>query len=174
MAPMVSVPAEAGAFAGQAHAHGLAVAGAMVEVPAAALRASRLLAACDFASLGTNDLAQYTFASDRMAGELADLLDPWQPGLLELVRLTGAAGQELGKPVGACGEAAGDPLLALVFVGLGVSSLSMAPVGLPAVRAALAAHTVEQCRTLASAALDADSGAEARSAVRALVEEFAG
>jgi phosphotransferase system enzyme I (PtsI) len=139
----------------------------MVEVPAAALRASRLLAGCDFASLGTNDLAQYTFASDRMAGELADLLDPWQPGLLGLVRFTAAAGEELGKPVGICGEAASDPLLALVLVGLGVTSLSMAPVGLPAVRAALAAHTLEECRELAAAALDAEDGAEAREVVRA-------
>jgi phosphotransferase system enzyme I (PtsI) len=166
MAPMVSVAAEARAFADQVHAAGLPVAGVMVEVPAAALRAGQLLAGCDFASLGTNDLAQYAFASDRMAGELADLLDPWQPGLLELVRLTAAAGQELGKPVGACGEAASDPLLALVFAGLGVTSLSMAPVGLPAVRAALAAHTLAECRDLAATALACDGGAEARSAVR--------
>jgi phosphotransferase system enzyme I (PtsI) len=141
----------------------------MVEVPAAALRSRQLLAACDFVSLGTNDLAQYAFASDRMAGELADLLDPWQPGLLDLIRLTGLAGQELGKPVGICGEAASDPLLAPVLVGLGVSSLSMAPVGLPAVRAALAEQTLEQCRSLAEAALAADDPTEARSAVRALI-----
>jgi phosphotransferase system enzyme I (PtsI) len=139
----------------------------MVEVPAAALRAPQVLAGCDFASLGTNDLAQYAFASDRMAGELADLLDPWQPGLLELVRLTGAAGQEVGRPVGVCGEAAGDPLLALVLVGLGVTSLSMAPVGLPAVRSALGAHTLAECRDLAAAALAADDGGSAREAVRA-------
>lgn len=169
MAPMVSVPAEAAAFADQAHGYGLPMAGAMVEVPAAALRASRLLAGCDFVSIGTNDLAQYAFASDRMAGELADLLDPWQPGLLELVRLTGDAGQERGKSVGVCGEAASDPLLALVLVGLGVTSLSMAPVGLAAVRATLACHTLVQCRELAAAALQADSGADARSAVQALV-----
>jgi phosphotransferase system enzyme I (PtsI) len=169
MAPMVSVPSEARSFAEQVRGHGLPVAGVMVEVPAAALRASRVLAGCDFASLGTNDLAQYTFASDRMAGELADLLDPWQPGLLDLVRSTAAAGEELGKPVGVCGEAASDPLLALVLVGLGVTSLSMAPVGLSAVRGALAEHTLEQCRDMAAAALAADDGAGARAAVRSLV-----
>src|SRR3954447_24692303 len=168
MAPMVSVPGEPATFAAQTHDHGLPVAGAMVEVPAAALRAHRLLAACDFVSLGTNDLAQYAFASDRMAGELADLLDPWQPGLLDLIRLTGRAGQELGKPVGICGEAASDPLLAPVLVGLGVGSLSMAPVGLAAVRATLAEQTLEQCQAMAEAALAADTPADARSAVRAL------
>ena len=83
MAPMVSTAAEAAAFWTQAHA--LPVAGAMIEVPAAACQWPRA-AACDFLSLGTNDLAQYTFAADRMAGELADLFDPWQPALLELIR----------------------------------------------------------------------------------------
>jgi phosphotransferase system enzyme I (PtsI) len=165
MAPMVSVAAEAREFADRAHAAGLPVAGVMVEVPSAALRASRVLAACDFASLGTNDLAQYAFAADRGAGELAHLLDPWEPGLLELVRLTAAAGSELGKPVGVCGEAAGDPLLAPVLVGLGADSLSMTPASLPAVRMALAAHTLAECRELAAAALSADDGAGARTAV---------
>src|SRR4051794_28689359 len=168
MAPMVSVAAEAREFAQQAHAAGLRVAGVMVEVPAAALRAERVLAGCDFASLGTNDLAQYTFASDRMAGELAELLDPWQPGLLELVRSTAAAGERLGKPVGVCGEAASDALLAPGLVGLGVTSLSMAPVGLAAVRAALAEHTMAECRDMAAAALTAEDGAAARAAVRGL------
>jgi phosphotransferase system enzyme I (PtsI) len=171
MAPMVSVAAEARAFARLAHAAGLPVAGVMVEVPAAALRARQVLAGCDFASLGTNDLAQYAFASDRMAGELADLLDPWQPGLLDLVGLTAGAGHDLGKQVGVCGEAAGDPLLAPVLVGLGVTSLSMAPVGLPAVRAALAAHTLAECRDLAEVALAADGAAGARAAVRALAHQ---
>ena len=76
----------------------------MVEVPAAAIRARHVAAACDFMSIGTNDLSQYTYAADRMAGELADLLDAWQPALLDLVRMTAEAGQALGRPVGVCGE----------------------------------------------------------------------
>jgi phosphoenolpyruvate-protein phosphotransferase (PTS system enzyme I) len=167
MAPMVSTPAEAAAFAEQVHGHGLGTAGVMVEVPAAAVRARHVAAACDFLSIGTNDLSQYTYAADRMAGELADLLDAWQPALLELVRLTAEAGSALGKPVGVCGEAASDPLLALVFIGLGVTSLSMAPVSVPAVRAAVAAHTRAECRGLAGLALEAEDGRAARTAVRA-------
>jgi phosphotransferase system enzyme I (PtsI) len=166
MAPMVSTPAEAASFARQAHGLGLPVAGAMVEVPAAALRAPAMAAACDFLSLGTNDLAQYTFAADRMAGELADLLDPWQPALLELVRLTAGAGRAAGKPVGVCGEAASDPALALVLVGLGVTSLSMAPVSLPAVRSSLSRHRAAECAELASLALQAADGRAGRTAVR--------
>jgi phosphotransferase system enzyme I (PtsI) len=169
MAPMVSTPKEAADFAVLCKARGLPVAGSMVEVPAAALRASQVLAGCDFLSLGTNDLAQYAFASDRMAGELAELLDPWQPALLELVRLTAAAGIEHGKPVGVCGEAASDPLLAPVLVGLGVTSLSMAPGSVAEVRAALAGQTKADCERLAALALAACDGREARAAVAAAV-----
>jgi phosphotransferase system enzyme I (PtsI) len=131
------------------------------------LRARDVASKCDFLSLGTNDLSQYTYAADRMAGELADLLDPWQPALLELVRLAAEGGREVGVPVGVCGEAASDPLLALVLVGLGVTSLSMAPVSVPAVRAALALHTFAECRGLATLALDAADGRAGRNAVRA-------
>jgi phosphotransferase system enzyme I (PtsI) len=163
---MIATAAEAADFAARAHGFGLPLAGAMVEVPAASLRAGAIAAQCDFLSLGTNDLAQYTFAADREAGELADLLDPWQPALLELVRLTADAGRSAGKPVGVCGEAASDPLLALVLVGLGVTSLSMAAVNVAEVRAGLAAHTLSECQDLARLALNATDGRSGRDAVR--------
>ncbi|MEV0532743.1 phosphoenolpyruvate--protein phosphotransferase [Kitasatospora sp. NPDC050463] len=165
MAPMVSVPREAAWFAARVREHGLPLAGAMVEVPAAALRAERLAEVCDFLSIGTNDLAQYTFAADRTLGSLAELLDPWQPALLDLVAATARAGGEYGRPVGVCGEAAADPALALVLVGLGVTSLSVAPSCLAEVRAALAGHTLEQCREFAESALAAVDGRAARDAV---------
>jgi phosphotransferase system enzyme I (PtsI) len=169
MAPMVSTVGEARDFALQARAHGLPTVGVMAEVPALALRAGRVFAHCDFISLGTNDLAQYTFAADRTVSGLADLLDPWQPALLELVRLAAAAGREHGRPVGVCGESASDPLLALILVGLGVTSLSMAPVSLPEVRSMLAAHDLASCQRLAAAALEAEDAAGAREAVRGLL-----
>lgn len=159
MAPMVSTPAEAAEFALTARAAGLETVGAMVEVPAAALRAHRLVAAgLDFVSLGTNDLTQYAMAADRLEGDLADLLDPWQPAVLQLVAATGS----VDVPVGVCGEAARDPLLALVLVGLGVRSLSMAPAAVPAVRFALSRTSLATCRAMAEAALSADSPQEAR------------
>ncbi|WP_067172874.1 phosphoenolpyruvate--protein phosphotransferase [Microtetraspora niveoalba] len=162
MAPMVTTVAEAADFARRARARGIAHVGAMVEVPAAALQASRLLAELDFLSVGTNDLSQYTCAADRQHGELADLLDPWQPALLRLVAECGAAGRRAGKPVGVCGEAAADPLLAPVLAGLGVTSLSMSGPSVPAVREALAARTLAECEEAARAALEADGPAEAR------------
>ncbi|GAB3980460.1 hypothetical protein GCM10027615_59020 [Plantactinospora veratri] len=165
MAPMVATRAEAAEFADAVHAAGLPKAGVMVEVPAAALRAGQLLEVVDFLSVGTNDLSQYTFAADRQSGLLAELLDPWQPALLRLIGEVGAAGRAAGKPVGVCGEAAADPLLAPVLVGLGMTSLSMSGRSLAPVRAALAGRSYPDCLRLARLALDADDPARARKAV---------
>ncbi|MDN4472740.1 phosphoenolpyruvate--protein phosphotransferase [Demequina zhanjiangensis] len=169
MAPMIATPAEARDFASRAREAGIGTVGVMVEVPAAALRAEAILREVDFVSLGTNDLAQYTMATDRLRGELADLLDLWQPAVLELVRSTAQAGRRLDKPVGVCGESASDPLMALVLVGLGITSLSMSPGALPAVRFAVRQHTVAQCEAIALAALSQDEAGAAREAALALV-----
>jgi phosphotransferase system enzyme I (PtsI) len=165
MAPMVATPAEAAGFVRAGREAGLARIGVMVEIPAAALRARAVVSEVDFLSIGTNDLSQYTFGADRQVGELADLLDPWQPALLSLVAACTEAGQAAGKPVGVCGEAAADPGLAVVLVGLGVGSLSMSPRAIPAVREALAGHTLADCRRLAGLALAAPNAAAARATV---------
>ncbi len=174
MAPMVATAAEASAFATSARAVGLSRVGVMIEVPSAALAARSVLHEVDFASIGTNDLAQYTFAADRLAGELAELLDPWQPALLQLVGSAATAGVELGRSVGVCGEAASDPLLALVLVGLGVTSLSMAPVCLADVRGSLAGVTFEQCRELGRIAVESESAVTARARVASALGSVAG
>jgi phosphoenolpyruvate-protein phosphotransferase (PTS system enzyme I) len=168
MAPMVATRTEADGFVTAARARGLPVAGVMVEVPAAALQARQLLEVVDFLSIGTNDLSQYTLAADRQNGELADLLDPWQPALLRLISACAEAGVEAGKAVGVCGEAASDPLLALVLVGLGVTSLSMSARSIPAGHAALGAHSLADCQKFAAIALDAADHRAGRAAVRAL------
>jgi len=170
MAPMVATAEEAAWFARRVREHGLPVVGVMVEIPAAALRARHVLAEVDFASIGTNDLAQYTLAADRMQGELATLLDPWQPALLDLVAATCEGGRDTGKHIGVCGEAAADPLLALVLTGMGVSSLSMAPTRVPAVRAALQLHNLATCTAMAAAARAARSPQDAREAVLAMAD----
>ena len=96
MAPMIATAAEAESFAARVRARGL-VPGVMVEVPAAALLADRLLRHVDFLSIGTNDLAQYTMAADRMSSDLASLTDPWQPAVLALVARTAEAGHRGGQ-----------------------------------------------------------------------------
>jgi phosphotransferase system enzyme I (PtsI) len=170
MAPMVATVEEAADFARAARAAGIATVGVMVEVPAVALRARDVLAEVDFVSIGTNDLAQYTMATDRLRGELADLLSMWQPAVLDLVAATAAAGTELGKPVGVCGESAGDPLMALALTGLGITSLSMSPSSVPGVRYALRNHDLATCREIADAARSARTAGAARAAALALVD----
>lgn len=170
MAPMVATAEEATWFADKVRAAGLPKAGIMIEIPAAAIRSAQVLAGVDFASLGTNDLAQYTMAADRTLGELASLLDPWEPAVLDLIAAACAGGQATDTPVGVCGESAGDPALAVVLVGLGVASLSMAPTKVAAVRTSLAAHTEAQCQHLAELARAAFSAEDAREAVLAAAD----
>jgi phosphotransferase system enzyme I (PtsI) len=162
MAPMVSTAAEAAGFAARVRQHGLPIAGAMIEVPAAALSAASIIEHVDFFSIGTNDLSQYTFAADRQIGALAPLLDPWQPALLQLIAMTAQAARAAGKPVSVCGEAASDPALAIVLAGLGVTSLSMAAGSVAEVRNALAERSLAECETAAKAAMSATTPAEAR------------
>jgi phosphotransferase system enzyme I (PtsI) len=165
MAPMVATLAEAESFASKVRARGLKP-GVMIEVPSAALQAARMLEVVDFLSIGTNDLTQYTMAADRMATDLAHLTDAWQPAVLQLVAMTAQAGVTARKPVGICGEAAADPLLACVLVGLGITSLSMAPAAVRPVGAQLSRVTMADCRRAAEAALAAIDPEAARAAVR--------
>ncbi|MFL4902867.1 phosphoenolpyruvate--protein phosphotransferase [Streptomyces sp. MMS24-I2-30] len=170
MAPMVADRADAKAFAEACRDAGLqAKFGAMVEIPSAALRARSILQEVEFLSLGTNDLAQYTFAADRQVGAVSRLQDPWQPALLDLVALSAEAAGAEGKNCGVCGEAASDPLLACVLTGLGVTSLSMGAASIPYVRATLAKYTLAQCERAASAARATDSAEEARAAAQAVL-----
>ncbi|MEO3762529.1 phosphoenolpyruvate--protein phosphotransferase [Streptomyces sp. B8F3] len=170
MAPMVADRQDAADFAAACRDAGLAAkAGAMVEIPAAALRARAILQEVEFLSLGTNDLAQYTFAADREVGAVSRLQDPWQPALLDLVSFAAEGAKAEGKSCGVCGEAASDPLLACVLTGLGVTSLSMGAAAIPYVRATLAKHTLAQCERAASAARAADTAEEAREAARTVL-----
>jgi len=169
MAPMISTAQEAGSFASMCAAAGLTTPGVMVEVPSAALTSEAILGQVEFASLGTNDLTQYTMAADRQLGPLAGLNSPWQPAVLMLIGLTvaGSVAEGHHKSVGVCGEAAADPALAVVLVGLGVSTLSMTPRALAAVGAVLGSVTLGQAKGLAKLALAAPSATEARARVRA-------
>ncbi len=172
MAPMVATLDEAADFVARCDEAGLEVPGVMIEVPAAALSASQVLQTARFASIGTNDLTQYTMAADRDVGDLAQLTDPWQPAVLQLVDLTCRAGRERARPVGVCGEAAADPALACVLVGLGAASLSMTPQAIPDVAAALRKVSYEECVRLARLAVAAPGARQARQAVRAELPVF--
>ena len=146
---------------------GLNTVGVMAEVPSLAVVADQVLEIADFVSIGTNDLTQYTLAADRMLGTVASYQDPWHPAVLRLVKMLGDAGAAAGKSVGICGEAAADPQLAVVLVGLGATTLSMTPAALADVRGELATVTMDQARAKAVAALGASTAAGARKAAAA-------
>jgi multiphosphoryl transfer protein len=143
--------------------------GIMVEVPAAALTASHLAPHVDFFSLGTNDLTQYTMAAERGNERLSSLLAGPQPAVLALVRATVQAAAGHGRWVGVCGELAGDPAAAILLVGLGVTELSMAPVLIGEVKAALRSVDLPEAQAIAAAALDAEDADSARALAAALL-----
>lgn len=165
MAPMVSTAAEALYFRDLAHELGIAVAGVMVEVPSCAILADHVAPNTDFMSIGTNDLTQYTLAADRLLGTVASFQNPWHPAVLRLIQIVGEAGAAHNVPVGICGEAAADPLLAVVLVGLGATSLSMSSSAIADVRAELALHTLDNARKLAALSVSAESAEAAHQAV---------
>ena len=167
MAPMVADAGETRFFVEYGKELGLKTVGVMAEVPSLALVADQVAQLADFVSIGTNDLTQYTLAADRMLGTVASYQDPWHPAVLRLVKLLGDAGAAAGRAVGICGEAAADPQLAVVLVGLGATTLSMTPAALADVRAELAGVTLQQARAKAAAALAAESAAGARAAAAA-------
>ena len=167
MAPMVTDSEETEYFVALGKELGLKVVGVMAEVPSLALLADQVFTVSDFVSIGTNDLMQYTLAADRMLASVAHFQDPWHPAVLRLIKLIGDAGKNSGKSVGICGEAAADPELAVVLVGLGATTLSMTPPALADVRAQLAQVTLEQARAKAAAALGARTAAGARAAASA-------
>jgi phosphotransferase system enzyme I (PtsI) len=167
MAPMVADVEETDYFVALAHEYGMKTVGITAEVPSAAILADQIAERTDFVSIGTNDLTQYTMAADRLLGSVASYQDPWHPAVLRMIKSIGDAGTAQGKPVGVCGEAAADPLLAVVLVGLGATDLSMTAAALADVRAELLRHTLAEARELAALAVSATSAADARQAVSA-------
>ena len=136
--------------------------GVMLEIPSAVLTAPAWFGRTRFASLGTNDLLQYTLAVDRGNPALERYRDSLHPALLQLIGSAVRAADAAGIELSVCGEMAGDPVAALALVGLGIRSLSMTAPSLAAVRRAIRAASAERLREAAAAALAAPSAAEAR------------
>jgi len=140
--------------------------GIMLEVPAAAVRASTFAPCVDFFSVGTNDLTQYTMAAERGNERVAALADALQPAVLQLIGQAVDAAHACGKWVGVCGELAGDPAAVPVLVGLGVDELSMSPPAIPRVRETIVGLDYAACRRLAQAVLTLDAADEVRTHLR--------
>jgi phosphoenolpyruvate-protein phosphotransferase len=146
--------------------------GIMVETPSAVLMAEAFAAEVAFFSLGTNDLTQYVMASDRLNPAMGDLLQPLQPAVVHAIATLVSAARLAQRHVAVCGETAADPRIALLLVGLGVNDLSMNPVSIPAVKATLAVHSMDEAQALAERALAARALAEVQAVVAEIhVEE---
>lgn len=142
--------------------------GAMIEIPGAALAADALIREVDFFAIGTNDLIMYTLAIDRGDERVAHLYDPLHPAVLRLIHFAADAALRAGKPVSVCGEMAGDPRYAGLFVGWGIRELSMRAPAIPQVKRRLRALDSDAAgRLVATVMLESD-----RAAVTRLLDTF--
>ena len=146
-------------------------AGAMIEVPSAALIADRLAPMVQFFSIGTNDLTQYTMAADRTNERVASLYQPTHPGVLSLIRRVVEAARKNGIWVGVCGEMASDVVMTPVLIGLGVDEMSMGSVSVPRVKKAIQSLSFGECEALALGILQMDSGEEVRRQLEQVAQE---
>ncbi|HJK97230.1 MAG TPA: putative PEP-binding protein, partial [Polyangiaceae bacterium LLY-WYZ-14_1] len=151
--------------------HGDPEIGVVVEVPSAAIRAEQLARECDFFSVGTNDLVQYTLALDRLNPWVADLARNLDPAVLRLIEMTVTAARRAHRrPPSICGDMASDPLALPLVVGLGVRCLSTPFTAVPLVRETVRRLRADEAARVAQAALGLDDAASVEALVR---REFA-
>jgi phosphotransferase system enzyme I (PtsI) len=141
-------------------------AGIMIEIPSAAVTADLLAQEADFFSIGTNDLIQYALAIDRINEQVAYLYEPLHPAVLRMLRGVVSAAHNEGIWVSMCGEMAGDPLYALVLVGLGFDELSMAPGSIPMMKRIIRSVTYGQAFEVAQRMFGCATAREVESLLR--------
>ena len=142
--------------------------GIMVETPASVFSIDQLAQECDFVSIGTNDLIQYTLAVDRGNEAIAEIYEPLHPAVLRAIKTVVDAGHRFGIRVGICGEMAGEPLYAVVLVGLGLEEFSVSPYLVPEIKTIVRAITYPEARELADRCMSLATPSE----VRTVVTEF--
>ncbi|MEI6812906.1 MAG: phosphoenolpyruvate--protein phosphotransferase [bacterium] len=145
--------------------------GVMIETPAAVLTADALAAEVAFFSIGTNDLVQYTLAVDRGNASLASRFTPLHPAVLRLIRRTVRVGADHGLDVSVCGEMASEPIMAFALIGLGVRTLSVAPLSVPAVKQIIRGIHTSVAAEAVTRACDAGTPAAAEAVLRAALEQ---
>jgi phosphotransferase system enzyme I (PtsI) len=137
-------------------------------MPSAALSADFLAEECDFFSIGTNDLIQYTMAVDRVNEYVSYLYEPLHPALMRLIGDIARSAAVTKIPVTVCGEMAGEPMIAPVLIGLGIRELSMSAVSVPEVKAMIRATTLGEAEALVQRLKKLPTAAE----VRAMVADY--
>lgn len=146
--------------------------GVMVEVPATVLQIADLAQLVDFVSVGSNDLTQYLLAVDRNNTRVADIYSPYHPSVLRALQIVVDEAHRVGKPVGICGEMAGDPATAVLLVAMGFDSLSMSASNLLRVRKAIRTMPFLQARGLLEQVMQVDNAAVIRSLVEFELEDL--
>ncbi|MEE9613372.1 MAG: phosphoenolpyruvate--protein phosphotransferase [Thermodesulfobacteriota bacterium] len=146
--------------------------GAMIEVPSAALIADIMAKEADFFSIGTNDLLQYSLAIDRVNEHVAYLYEPLHPGVLRIIKSVADAAQAQGIPVGVCGEMAGEPEHALIFLGMGIDQLSMNAFSLLRVKRLIRSVSFSEAREISMKVLEFSTAKEVENYVSARLSEF--
>ncbi|OMH26281.1 phosphoenolpyruvate--protein phosphotransferase [Motiliproteus sp. MSK22-1] len=136
--------------------------GAMIEVPAAVYLANAIAQRVDFMSVGTNDLIQYLLAVDRNNERVIRWFDPLHPSVIAALLQIVEAGKRHNKPVSVCGEAAGDPAVALLLLGMGVTSLSLNASDLPRVKWLVRSFSQTRCWDILQQALVLDKASAIR------------
>lgn len=136
--------------------------GIMIEVPAAAILADLLAREVDFFSIGTNDLVQYVLAVDRMNESVAELYDAYHPAVMRMIRCAAEAARQAGIPVSVCGEMAGDPLAVPLWLGLGITEISMSVQSYLPIKQCLLATAAADSKALTAQVLSCATGDEVR------------
>ncbi len=134
--------------------------GAMIEVPSAAVIADLIAEECDFLSIGTNDLIQYSLAVDRGNEHIAYLYQQFNPAILRIIKDIIQKGHEKGVWVGMCGEMASDPYATMILIGLGIDELSVSPVSLLLIKEIIRRVDYTECENLAERALSYSTSLE--------------
>ncbi len=134
--------------------------GMMIEVPSAALQVKTYSKECDFFSIGTNDLIQYTVAVDRANERIANLYSAAHPAVITLLKDVIRTADRTGTEVSLCGEMAGQPEFTMLLLGLGLRSFSMTPPAVPEVKRLIRGVSLDQCRRVARKAVGFDSDRE--------------
>ncbi|TCL60356.1 phosphoenolpyruvate--protein phosphotransferase [Kineothrix alysoides] len=122
--------------------------GIMVEIPAVAVMAECFAGECDFFSIGTNDLTQYSLAVDRGNETVADLYTYYHPAVIRLIKMAVDGAHKNNIICGMCGEAAGDPKMIPLLVGMGLDEYSMAAASIPEVKEWIGKLNTEKCKEL--------------------------
>ncbi len=148
--------------------------GIMIEMPSAALTSDLLAQECDFFSIGTNDLIQYTLAVDRVNEYVSYLYEPLHPSMLRLIAEVAASARAAGIPVTVCGEMAGEPLIAPVLLGLGIRELSMSAVSIPEVKAIIRKVSIAEVEGLAAKMMKLPTANDVRAMVTAYMANLVG